>query len=368
MAAHALHDDAEGDAELLALAGAPSLMANLKFIIDQTGAEIVLSSTWRLEAATRSAVKTRLKTVGLSFIDSTPDLAAIEDGATHFELCAGDDGEYSPEAERAIEIRRWLAARSDDDVAIPGFVAIDDMNLCLGSLEPANFVQTDDSHGLTRLGAESSIAKLYAQRATSAECLCASRRFDFLPPSLSRDAAVLQLYNDKETMLPALPQLCPMSSEAMAQRRSSHRGALERGTSCFMDIVHRSSGELIGTAGFREVHKEGRRAEWGIVVKRAWQRRGVCSEAFISNALYAREALGCELISAATLNTNVPMRTFFAKAGMKHTSSKCEQHGEQHLEWLAWWCTRSASRTSSGKRSHRVACWCSLRQSQPCQA
>lgn len=33
--------------QTLALAGAPSLLANLKHIVEQTGAEIVLSSTWR---------------------------------------------------------------------------------------------------------------------------------------------------------------------------------------------------------------------------------------------------------------------------------------------------------------------------------
>ena len=356
----------QGEAEQsLALAAAPSLLTNLKSIVVRTGAHIVLSSTWRLGAT--DIVEERLRSAGLALLGATPQLCDEEDGAKHLELTEGPDGEFSPELERSIEISRWLARQGDGLSAC--FVAIDDMDLvgAVGSRLTSGdqFVQTDDSVGLSRRDAEAAIAKLLMQRshyqrakkrqamklqaraeaATAGSssdgddddgddvCLCASWRFDFRAPARRRDAAVLALYNDAATMLPHLPMLCPMSAEAMSVRREAHRAGRANGSSCFMDIVHRASGELVGTAGFRAVAVGGS-AEFGIVVRREWQRRGVCCEAFVANAAYAWSALRCTAVVASTLEANERMRAFCARAGLSLTGRRAD-HG------LEWWVHES---------------------------
>ena len=146
VAAHRLEGE---ELQTLALAAAPSLLANLKHIIAQTGARVVLSSTWRLAEATREAVSVRLGAAGLSLVGSTPDLAVLESGAAHATLCGDDEGEFSPELERAIEIRRWLDASGACDAP---FVAIDDMDLLDGQRADkieGHFVHTRSELGLT---------------------------------------------------------------------------------------------------------------------------------------------------------------------------------------------------------------------------
>ena len=72
----------------------------LKQIVDATGAEIVLSSTWRLFPLSRREIKKSLATVGLDFIDRTDEL---------------DDG-------RGAEIDAWLCKHPE----VENFVILDD--------------------------------------------------------------------------------------------------------------------------------------------------------------------------------------------------------------------------------------------------
>jgi len=71
----------------------------LKQIVDATGAEIVLSSTWRLFPQSRNDVRNKLKTVGLQFIDRTKELR-----------------------DRDTEIREWLGRHPEVD----NYVILDD--------------------------------------------------------------------------------------------------------------------------------------------------------------------------------------------------------------------------------------------------
>ena len=209
--------------QTLALAGAPSLLANLKHIVDQTGAHIVLSSTWRLEEATRRAVNMRLRTVGLSLVGSTPDLAALESGPSHAMLCEDDNGEFSPELERAIEIRRWLDAA--DKSGTP-FVAIDDMDLtCPGNdsnangLAVTNFVQTDDMHGLTRGAARTVVTKLAALQEShywpSRRAPHVGPRCQGWPPTVPRDVTAKVLRH-------AIPTIAVAADMLAAELGSAH--------------------------------------------------------------------------------------------------------------------------------------------------
>ena len=93
----------------------------LKAIIDRTGAQIVLSSTWRLFSLSRNIVKNKLKKVGLEFIDRTK------------ELMKG----------RAAEIREWLSRHPE----VENFVVLDDDKTLLKEF-PNNMVKTAFFSGL----------------------------------------------------------------------------------------------------------------------------------------------------------------------------------------------------------------------------
>lgn len=143
--------------KLAADAAAPSLLTNLVSLIQQTEAKVVLSSTWRLADRTRDVIEERLRASNIEIIGVTPEATPSDD-------CAGADGEFSPEVERAIEIMRWLQVECA--VESP-WIAIDDMDLVGeggGRMQAAHFVHTDDGQGLTPAKAEEAAEKLLAQR------------------------------------------------------------------------------------------------------------------------------------------------------------------------------------------------------------
>ena len=158
-----LTDKITSKQKLAADAAAPSLLSNLDMIVQQTGAKCVLSSTWRLEESTRAAVEARLSEYGIELCGVTPE-ASVDDE------CVGPDGEYSPAAERVLEIQRWI--QTAGSAARVPWIAIDDMDLVgesCGEMASAHFVHTDDTEGLTRVKAEEAVSKLLAQHSVEAE-------------------------------------------------------------------------------------------------------------------------------------------------------------------------------------------------------
>ena len=91
----------------------------LNEILKETDAEIVISSDWKYDC-TLEEMKDLFKKYGVikSPIDYTPSLT-IED----FELLELKKSEY--EAERALEINKWLSLNPD----VTKWVAIDDLNM-----------------------------------------------------------------------------------------------------------------------------------------------------------------------------------------------------------------------------------------------
>ena len=92
----------------------------LKNIVDQTGAEIVLSSTWRLGRSTRKIVEDRLADFGMKLFDCTKELE-----------------------DRATEIEEWLSRHPE----VIDYVILDDECLSLERLK-ARLVQTTIAYGL----------------------------------------------------------------------------------------------------------------------------------------------------------------------------------------------------------------------------
>lgn len=130
--------------------------------------------------------------------------------------------------------------------------------------------------------------------------------------------------------------------------------------SCFLDMVHRITGELVGSAGFREVkelnsvyvyehvklnnnelilfsqHSSGssaKTAEFGIVVKKKWQNLGLCTDALYTNVQFAKEKLEVSQITACTLEDNNIMRQFLSQWGFEHAGEKVDDEPNSGPKW-----------------------------------
>lgn len=101
-------------------------VAFLNYIIDETGARIVLSSSWR---GSYEETEERLKKAGFKydFFDKTP---------------------YHPSRHRGTEIQEWIDKYEETHEPLESYVIIDDDNDMLESQEN-NFVQCNFVHGLT---------------------------------------------------------------------------------------------------------------------------------------------------------------------------------------------------------------------------
>ena len=96
----------------------------LQYIVKETGAKIVLSSSWRIGFTPASKnLLARFKEYGLELMDCTPELSSA---------CRGD------------EIRKWL---NDTDYTVENFVILDD-EANMAEFVETNLVQTDTNVGL----------------------------------------------------------------------------------------------------------------------------------------------------------------------------------------------------------------------------
>lgn len=97
-----------------------TLLPLLKNILDQTGAKIVLSSSWRLSIHPRLRVKDALASIGAEFIDCTKYLGGP----------------------RANEIQEWLNRHPE----VTDFIILDDD---IDAEIVGHFFQTSMNYGLT---------------------------------------------------------------------------------------------------------------------------------------------------------------------------------------------------------------------------
>jgi len=124
----------------------PRFCDNLRFVIEQTGAKIVLSSTWRMR--------------GIDFIREMWDFRKlpgeiIDVTTTCSQLVAAEKFEFYDQVERGHEIQEWI----DEHPEITNYVIFDDDNDMLQS-QKNNFVRTanninhpdcyDVGYGLTK--------------------------------------------------------------------------------------------------------------------------------------------------------------------------------------------------------------------------
>jgi hypothetical protein len=97
----------------------------LKYIVENTNARIVISSTWRLKHDDLMMVKSNLFLENLSYIDRTP---------------------FLPNDERCDEIENWLYKNIDN---YDNFIILDDDPDASGEKFDKHFFQTDPEVGLT---------------------------------------------------------------------------------------------------------------------------------------------------------------------------------------------------------------------------
>mmetsp|Transcript_39049 Transcript_39049/g.96748 ORF Transcript_39049/g.96748 Transcript_39049/m.96748 type:complete len:456 (-) Transcript_39049:1180-2547(-) len=128
----------------------PNLVENLRYIIQKSGARIVLSSDWRRTKEARNEVKRILANYGMEFISCTPQHGSP----------------YS--LNRATEVLTWVEDHNrrckeegrDVSETVEAFVAIDDRPLIHeveGSGMVGHFVMTHIRRGLTRPACEAAI-------------------------------------------------------------------------------------------------------------------------------------------------------------------------------------------------------------------
>ena len=114
----------------------------LKKIIDETGAKIILSSSWRAgyEHGTCDLLKQRLAEYGLYIEDVTPQ-----------------------SGRRGKEIQEWLMAH-DYDENVDTFAILDDEDFDILAIYPEQLVKTDAMIGLSSYNAWQCIDRLNRKR------------------------------------------------------------------------------------------------------------------------------------------------------------------------------------------------------------
>ena len=107
----------------------------LKQLVDETGAEIVLSSSWRIYDKTRVFIKKKLEEYGIALIGFTPDT-----------------GES-----KGKEIKKWL---DETPYSIESFVILDD-DADMGEYSGSKLVLTDINVGLQEVDVRKAINILH---------------------------------------------------------------------------------------------------------------------------------------------------------------------------------------------------------------
>eukprot|EP00931_Biecheleriopsis_adriatica_P119111 TRINITY_DN94381_c0_g1_i1.p1 TRINITY_DN94381_c0_g1~~TRINITY_DN94381_c0_g1_i1.p1 ORF type:complete len:223 (-),score=60.21 TRINITY_DN94381_c0_g1_i1:138-752(-) len=137
----ALHDECLGDEQL----------AQLKRIVDASGAQIVLSSSWRLDNISLQRVNSAFQVWAIDcLIDITPDLQLENPDINMSDLCIGEIGAWLDEKGELADPDHWIV--------------IDDRNLDTETEDgTSHTVMTDGSLGLTAEIADKAILMLTAR-------------------------------------------------------------------------------------------------------------------------------------------------------------------------------------------------------------
>ena len=127
-------------------------VANLAKIVEETDAEIVISSSWKDMGLVELQNMWRDRDLPGKIVDITPDYMSDE------LLLKEDSADMDYLYERGSEIQGWLLLHGDD---VSRYVIIDDMDDILPE-QKSHFVQTDPEVGITEEDAYNAVIILNA--------------------------------------------------------------------------------------------------------------------------------------------------------------------------------------------------------------
>jgi len=134
----------------------PSAVENLKYIIDNTAAKIVVTSSWRLDGVEKMRELWKYRNLPGEILGVTPHLNQV-----CFNSLDGGKDTFSviPYGTRGLEINEWLRINAESLSIMCSYVIIDDFDDFISS-QHSHFVLTDPETGLTRELAEKAVAML----------------------------------------------------------------------------------------------------------------------------------------------------------------------------------------------------------------
>ena len=120
----------------------------LKKILDETGAEVVLSSSWRIGLRSTQIVMDSLASIGYSLRGVTPEGVSVsfieKSGFKPTRLFLETRGDTKYTLDRGAEIYAWLNKHPE----VTNFVILDDEDTDIKGYFPDKLVKTSFAHGL----------------------------------------------------------------------------------------------------------------------------------------------------------------------------------------------------------------------------
>lgn len=126
----------------------PNAVSNLKYILDQTGADIVISSSWKSFGFSELEEMWEERGLPGKLIGITPNSVSDE------MLLNADLDNMELFSIRGMEIKEWLSKKGR---SISHYAIIDDMDNMLPE-QQSHFVKTDPEIGITKENADQVIA------------------------------------------------------------------------------------------------------------------------------------------------------------------------------------------------------------------
>ena len=125
----------------------PNAVANLKMILDETGADIVISSSWKSFGFSELEEMWQYRGLPGKLIGITPNSVSDE------MLLNADLDHMELFSIRGMEIKEWLTKHGK---RVSHYAIIDDMDNMLPEQQP-HFVRTDPEMGITKKNADEAI-------------------------------------------------------------------------------------------------------------------------------------------------------------------------------------------------------------------
>ena len=125
----------------------PKAVANLKRIVEETGADLVVSSSWKCMGLSQIEEMWRDRSLPGKIIGITPNSVSDE------MLLNADIDSIELFHIRGEEIKEWMARHGKQ---VSNYAIIDDMNNMLTE-QQSHFVQTDPEVGITKEDADNAI-------------------------------------------------------------------------------------------------------------------------------------------------------------------------------------------------------------------